>query len=437
MKKTLLVFLFFSGCVYYNTFYNAQKYYDEKNYNKSIEKCKKILDKHRDSKYADDALFIMGKSYYYLKNFDEARVNLKKLIEDFPTSPFRDEGYLFLGKIALEKKDLDGAILFLDKASSSDDSEIKIETFKTKLGLYLIMDNPQKAIEEGEKIIDKYGGHSEEVYFIIGSANREIGNQEKALEMYKKALKESKEEPSGSLIYNLAEIYSEMDSLEKTLSVIEKGKQNDSLCLLKGKTLMKLKNLEEAEKSFRMVEQKKDSLGATAKYHLGEIKEYQGDTSAALGLYKEAVSKGDFGEITKKAQAKEKIFENLSLLNKLSQKIQNDKQEVDYDLTESYEKKDSSYLFFRIGEIYYWDLEEKLKGIEWYKKVYETFPASLYAPKAIFTLLNISITEDSTYSAEANNLFSMLTGKYPNTPYAKRARELYDHYVQDTTGTRE
>ncbi len=433
MKKTLLVFLFFSGCVYYNTFYNAKKYYDEENYNKSIEKCKKILDKRRDSKYADDALFIMGKSYYHLKNFDEARINLKKLIEGFPSSPFRDESYLFLGKIALEKKDPDEAILFLDRASNSNDSETRIETFRTRLELYLLTDNPQKTIEEGEKIIDKYGEQSELVYYIIGNANRSIGNREKALEMYKKALKESKEEPSSKLIYSLAELYSEMDSLEKALSVIEKGTQNDSQSLLKGETLKKLGKFEEAEKTFRLVEQKKDSLGATAKYHLGEIKECQGDTSAALELYKEATSKGDFGEISKKALSKERVFENLSLLNSLSKKTETNKE---YELTENFEKKDSAYLFFRIGEICYWDLEEKMKGIEWYKKVYETFPSSVYAPKAIFTLLNIDITEDSSYSAEANNLFSMLMGKYPNTPYARRAKELYGHYVQDTTGTR-
>jgi TolA-binding protein len=434
MKQTLLVFfLFLSGCIYYNTFYNAKKYYDDKNYSKSIEKCKKTLDKHGNSKYADDALFIMGKSYYNLKNFDEAKASFKRLIEAFPASPFRDESYLFLGKIALEKKNTEDAVVFLEKASNSKDSEIRIETFKTKLELYLLTDDPQRTIEEGEKIIEKYGGHSEQVYYIIGNANRAIGDKQKALEMYKKALKESEEEPSGRLIYNLAELYSEMDSLEKTLSVIEKVKPNDTLNLLKGETLTKLKKFDEAEKSFRLVEQRRDSLGATAKYHLGEIKEYAGDTTAALELYKDAKTKGDFGEISKKALSKERIFENLSLLNKLSKKTETDKE---YELTENFEKKDSSYLFFRIGEIYYWDLKEKTEGIEWYKKVYETFPASIYAPKAIFTLLNIDITQDSARSAETTQLFSILMEKYENTPYAKRAKELYGSYFQDSTGTR-
>jgi tetratricopeptide (TPR) repeat protein len=433
MKKTLLVFLLFSGCVYYNTFYNAKKYYDEKNYNKSIEKCKKTLEKHRDSKYADDALFIMGKSYYNLQNFDEARTSFKRLIESFPASPFRDESYLFLGKIALEKRNTEDAIIFLDKASNSKDSKIRIETFKTKLELYLMTDDPQRTIEEGEKIIEKYGEHSGQVYYIIGNANKVIGNKEKALEMYKKALKESKDEPSERLIYNLAGLYSEMDSLEKALSIIEKVKPNDSLNLLKGETLKKLKKFDEAEKTFRLVEQRRDSLGATAKYHLGEIKEYAGDTSAALELYKAARSKGDFGEISKMAQAKERIFENFSLLNTLSKET---KTEKEYELTENFEKKDSSYIFFRIGEIYYWDLKEKAKGVEWYKKVYETFPASVYAPKAIFTLLNIGITQDSARSAETTELFSILINKYRNTPYAKRAKDLYGSYFQDTTGTR-
>ncbi|MBN1695374.1 tetratricopeptide repeat protein [candidate division WOR-3 bacterium] len=436
MKKFPLILLFLTGCIYYNTYYNAEKYYNEENYTKSIEKCKKILERHPRSDYTDDAIFLMGKSYYYSKKPDEAKKNFRRIVDFFPKSPFREESYLFLGKIAIEKKNLDEAIMLLNRVADSDDPYVRMETFKTKLELYLLADNPQKTIDEGEKFIEKYRGNSAEAYYIIGNANRLIGNREKALEMYKNALEENKEEPSGRLIYNLTALYFEMDSLTEALSIIEKGKNNDSLSLFKGEILMKLKDFDEATKSFESVGKRRDSLGTVAKYRMGEIKEFQRDTSDAIKLYKEAEDKGDFGEISEMARAKEEIFENISLLRNLSEKTKNE-EEAEAEAEQNYEKKDSSYIFFRIGEIYYWSLKEKEEGVVWYRKVHKDFPESSYAPKAIFTLINIELSEDSTFSPQARELLSVLTEKYPNTKYSEKAKELYGTYFQDTTSSRE
>lgn len=450
MKKLFLLFFFLSGCIYYNTFYNAEKYYSEKNYNKSIEKCKKVLKKYPGSGFIDDAIFLMGKNYFYLESYDEAKESFKRIIDFFPNSPFVDESYLFLGKVALKKKDVNESIIFLENAANSDDPVIRMETFKTKLEVYLLTDEPEKTIEEGEKFIKRYSGNSEEAYYIIGNANRLIGDDKMALEMYKNALKKSSSVPYGRLIYSMAELYSEMDSLKEALSIIEEGKKSDSLSLLKGKILIELEDFEEAEKSLEPVNRRRDSLGVVAKYHLGEIKELQGDTSGALELYKKAASMKDFGEISKKARAKEEIFENIFLLRERTGEsedgeaesegffgkdpIKNDEEKV---IEQDYERKDSSYIFFRIGELYYWELNETEEGVAWYKKVHEEFPTSSYAPKAIFTLLNIELKEDSTFSPEAKELFSILTGKYPNTKYSEKAKELYEPYFQDTTSTRE
>ena len=436
MKRLPLLFLFLTGCIYYNTYYNAEKYYNEENYTKSIEKCKKILERYPGSDYTDDAIFLMGKSYYYSNNLDEAKKNFRRIVDFFTKSPYREESYLFLGKIAIEKKNLDEAIVLLNRVADSDNPYIRMETFKTKLELYLLTDNPQKTIDEGEKFIEKYRGNSAEAYYIIGNANSLIGNKEKALKMYKNALKESKGEPSGRLVYSLAALYSGMDSLTEALSIIEEGEKNDSCSVLKGEILMKLKDFEGASKSFASVERRRDSLGVVAKYRLGEIKECQGDTSAALKLYKEAENKGDFGEISEMAQAKEEIFENISLLRALSEKTEKEEEAAE-ESEQNHEKKDSSYIFFRIGEIYYWSLKEKEEGVAWYRKVHEEFPESSYAPKAIFTLMNIELAGDSTFTPQVRELFLVLTEKYPNTKYSDKAKELYETHFQDTTGSRE
>ena len=435
MKKLFLFLLLLPGCIYYNTFYNAQKYFEEENYNRSLEKCKKIIERYPKSKYLDDAIFLMGKNYYYLKNPDEARQNFKKIVDYFPNSPYKYESYLFLGKIALEKRNQNEAVIFLERASESDEPGIIMETFKTKLELYLLTEEPEKVIEEGQKFIKTYGRNLAEAYYLIGDANRLIGKNEEALKMYKNAFKESRSSPSGKLILNLADLYVEMDSLLKALSIIEKGKESDTLSLLKGKILMQLGDFDEAIKPLESASKKKDSLGVAARYHMGEIKELQGDTSAALELFKKAEALGAFKGISQKVQARKEILENISLLKKLSEKKEEETEEEETEQKE--EKKDSSYIFFRIGEIYYLDLNEKNKAVEWYRKVQEQFPGSQYAPKAIFTLLSIELNEDLTSPQEASELFSILEEKYPNTKYTEKAKELYEPYLQDTIGTRE
>ena len=176
---------------------------------------------------------------------------------------------------------------------------------------------PQKVIDEGQKFIEKYRAHSAEAYYLVGNANRLTGKDEIALKMYKNSLKESKQNVSGKLIYSLAELYAETDSLPEALSVIDRGKKSDSLSLLKGKILMELEDFDEAIKSLEPVSKKRDSLGAAAKLHMGEIKEIQGDTSSALNLFKKAESEGNFGELRDKARAKKEILENFGqALNK-------------------------------------------------------------------------------------------------------------------------
>jgi len=304
------------------------------------------------------------------------------------------------------------------------------------LELYLITDNPEKTIEEGEKFIERYSSNSEEAYYMIGNANKSIGNETRALEMYKRAIKESDEIPSSQLIYNTAEIYLEMDSLYEALSVIEKGQSNDSLSILKGKILMKQQNFEEAAEAFEAISNQNDSLGAVAKYSLGEIKEYQKDTSAAFKFYEKAASAGDFGEISLKADAKKEILKSFSLLEKLSKESEKDKKDEAL-FRPNFQRKDSAFIFFRIGELYYWELGEFSEGIKWYEKVYKDFPKSVYAPKAIFTLLDICEREDTLSSLNKGELFSILSGKYKKSEYAEKAKKFYESKIQDTTGTEE
>jgi len=124
----LLVTALLSGCVYFNTVYNAKTAYDsgvtsyrederqgrditnqtKDQFRRAVEKGKKILAEYGDSKYVDDAYLLIGKSYLYLDQAGLAQNYLSDLISNYPNSPFREEARLYLGRsyLQLEEKPL-------------------------------------------------------------------------------------------------------------------------------------------------------------------------------------------------------------------------------------------------------------------------------------------------------------------------------------------
>ena len=134
MKKYSLSIFFIiilvSHCAYFNTFFNAKKYFhdaekqreerlkkekkqkqqgltadqnqrglnpdrpsaqESKNYDLSIEKASKVLEFYPTSKYIDDALFLLGKCFFRKLDYQKAERKFIELRENFPNSEFIPE----------------------------------------------------------------------------------------------------------------------------------------------------------------------------------------------------------------------------------------------------------------------------------------------------------------------------------------------------------
>lgn len=120
-SKTIFAIFVFSilfgmDCAYFNTFYNAKKYYHRglEEYKKSqteklgtttstpssriggstyfqraVEKALKLLEYYPKSRYVDDALLLLGNAYYYQGEYLSALRRYEELLEKFPQSEFR------------------------------------------------------------------------------------------------------------------------------------------------------------------------------------------------------------------------------------------------------------------------------------------------------------------------------------------------------------
>ena len=109
LYSVLLVWL--GGCAYFNTFYNAQQYYQEAEkirlqkegetipitamdkYGKTVQKCQKVLNDFPESKFRLDAILLMAKARFYRADYDLALSNLKTISNVGSEQQMEEAGY--------------------------------------------------------------------------------------------------------------------------------------------------------------------------------------------------------------------------------------------------------------------------------------------------------------------------------------------------------
>jgi tetratricopeptide (TPR) repeat protein len=114
----LLVAGLLSSCVYFNTFYNAEKYFaqaeraraeaeaeglrDQRSrsqyvplYDKAVRKASVVLEKHPESDLVDDAMFIAGRALYWQRDYQYAMRSFRDLEINFPQSEYYDRARLW------------------------------------------------------------------------------------------------------------------------------------------------------------------------------------------------------------------------------------------------------------------------------------------------------------------------------------------------------
>ncbi|MBK8549995.1 MAG: tetratricopeptide repeat protein [Ignavibacteria bacterium] len=93
---------------------------------KAIERSSKIIQFHKNSKYIDDAVLIIGKSYYFEEEYYKAERTFNEFLSKFSSSVLADEAILFLGqtKVRLGKKE-EGEKIFNNLVRNSDNKEIQ------------------------------------------------------------------------------------------------------------------------------------------------------------------------------------------------------------------------------------------------------------------------------------------------------------------------
>ena len=420
-----------SGCVYFNTFYNANKSFKsaEKDriesmekgtlrintgkYKRAIDKASIILEKHPDSKYYDDALFMIGVSYFWIKEYFRSERKFREILANFEDSKFAVESRLYLAKCKLALNERAEAItVFQDLLGTVKDDEMRTEAAFAVGDFFYEQGDHHQAEEYYQLVRDSLGDETgrRKALLKIADSRFESFQLRQALDLYLESLEKSpllEEEyhakfRAGECNFLLQEIEDAMDfyrdladnsdfydSIGPIRLQIARGFELDNDILL-------------AEEEYRdiTVEASHTAASGAAFYNLGLIYQFDyEDYPKALDYYNQAKAKGrnlnPFYEESVKRAA------DIGRLTRFSVKT-----ELDTSATQQ-QIDDASQAQLRLGELYMVEIDQPDSAVEAFRYAVDSLPTGYYTPRALLSLALIHRDEFDDTAA-----FDSLTDKF-------------------------
>ena len=451
----ITVSLLLSSCAYFNTFYNAEKYFKEAdrirleksgkaiplkaidNYGKTIQKCRVVLSEFPDSKLVNDAILLMAKAQYYRSEYDDAITNLKIIYSQGNSQQIAEAKY-WSAVCKWRKGKTQTAINELQEIIKlSEDNNIKAQCHLSLADIAFDLDRDENFLfhlEEGAKII-KDRAEKGIVYNKLADIAFNNENYAVAEGAYKEVIKNSltKEKIENAHIHllKISRILGDHRSAErkiKSMLIDEKFKN------IKGELELELVQLYLAQKDTDNAMVRLESIikdyqrtktSAEAYYLMGQIN--------LSGIWKPDIAKEKFSQVKKEfnrseygpiAESKIKAIdaynESMNSL-KIYDSIKSDTLLADTTSSDSINNKadkiSKSYeeLLYHIGDLEAFSFERPDSGIVFFRKILENDSTSKFYPKAIFTLsLIYSEIGDTTGSRQFKK---MLRSRFPGSDY--------------------
>lgn len=128
---------------------------------KTIARCSKVIQFHKNSKYLDAAVLLIGKSYYYLNDYLQAERKFSEFLSKLSTSPLSDEAVLFLGRTKMRLGKIgEGETILQNLIAQSKNTEIISEAYQELALTELAKKNLSESIKYFQSSI-KYTKDSE------------------------------------------------------------------------------------------------------------------------------------------------------------------------------------------------------------------------------------------------------------------------------------
>ncbi|HUV30804.1 MAG TPA: tetratricopeptide repeat protein [Acidobacteriota bacterium] len=432
------------GCgVYFNTFFNARKAFNtaEKarresasgrgglnDYQTAIEKSRKVVDNHPNSKYYDDALFILGVSYYHTEQYVRAERRFRELLANYGDAEFASEARVYLAKTKLELSDVDEAmVLFEEIFESAYDKGYKAQA-ALALGEFRFDDDqfaPSRSYFMAVR--DSLGDENEakQAQMYIADGYFKSFRFGEALGAYLQVLgmTPDKNEEYHALFrsaicsYRLLKIEDGMAYLQR---LMDNELYYDSLSVLQ---LMVAEGYEFeddlalAEETYREVATGAENKAAKGKayYRLGLIYQYDyDDLKKAKEYYDEAVGAYRGSEWGREALQKSSDIGKLETFTRSSE----------LDSTATQDDIDAvAYAQYLLAELYWFQLNKADSAILEMQYLIDSFPTAYDAPQAMIGLSQM-YRENYEDDEAADSILKAMLERYPHSDFVPDALDI-------------
>jgi len=408
-----------AGCAYFNTFYNAQNYYrqgmksvvndtlkqDSEFFDKTIEKTTAVIVKYSRSRYVDDALFMMGASYYYKGDYSRALEKLDFLLVNYPESKFYDDALYYRGLAYYQQGKFAQAIISLKEAQLSKQFRVKSLVI---LCLVYFKENNYGALADVARELLQERIETKDRRWLLQLLGNAQFNQKlfsEALQTFNELLSVTRVEvDERQLKLKIAEIYLEMGEYEKCEDFLQ-GQEDPEFKSMLADLNVKLGNTMKARDIYLEVGiNNYTEIAAEAFYKLAELLREEDSLEHAIAYYDSSVTRAPMSEYGITAKKVADVLRRIDILTKETENIDRAQ--------------------FLLAETYFVDFNDPETAVREYVKVYENFPNSDWAPKALYAQLWITAHVFKNDSL-TDILIDDLLVSYPSSEYAESAKNMF------------
>ncbi|RKX70533.1 hypothetical protein DRP53_04645 [candidate division WOR-3 bacterium] len=418
LEPVKYLIVFFCGCAYINTFYNAKRYFREgvkvkqregkltneakDLFDKSIEKSAKVIKNYPDSRFVDDALYLMGRAYYEKGDYDRAIKKFEELRILFPESKFNIDGTYYKAMAYLKTGSHLLAIKSFEMVEERwrEEANFQIGIAHMKRGAY------QTAVDRFKRFLSDFpkSRYTAKVMYNLGECYGQMGEIDSMVYYFNQFLKKAHTgEKTDSIRIEIARRMGEHQRIEDAIGII--GDTNkDSLLLIKADLLIENGRYDDAKAILNMIiESETLATIGDAYYRLAIIKECEGDFPKALSFYDSAIGRATHQSYRIDAERRRTTLSKALELKKNP-------------------GEDPARALFLLAEIYLLNLKRPDLAIETYHAVYDSFPSSDFAPKALYAIgwVRENILGDSSGAAA---IYDTLRQRYPETIFAQEVAD--------------
>ena len=421
------VVLLGAGCAYYNTFYNARSSYRDglklkdqnqktqakAKFDKAIEKSALVIKHWPKSRWVDDALFLVGTSYYQEGQYGKAIREFDQLSLAFPNSGLVPESELYRGLALLADRQYGTARLALDAVRQKYPRFASDAAYNLAKS-FIDRDELERGADSLAAFVERFPEsrfHRTAVKSLADASFtlKRYADAEKWYAFYAKLSSDPKERALAKL--KIAACRYEQGKYGETVAEVTDvlgryPELDDEANLLLGKALTETGKQAEALAAWVKVRGAGD-LGAEAAFRIGKHHEEAAEFDRARAYYDTSKTRrvdSDYGVLAVK---------RLALLDALAARETGKKTAGD-SLT-------PAEAMFLVAEVNNLNLGEYDKAIGLYQKVYDSFPATDWAAKALFAKAWI-VRNAKNDTAGAIPILNQLIAEYPETEYADESR---------------